>query len=103
MLVVRRPGLPNLFHGSQDQSTVWRAPSPKMIMAGSTDEKLDHPAQKPVALFDAPIRNHLAPGEAVYDPFLAWANRAALRPLRRTQSRTGTRLVGLPRPTSTQT
>lgn len=68
--VVRRPGVPNLFRGSQDQSTVWRAPSPKMIMAGSIEEKLDHPAQKPVALFEAPIRNHLAAGELVYDPFL---------------------------------
>lgn len=68
--VVRRPGVPNLFRGSQDQSTVWRAPSPKMIMAGSTEEKHDHPAQKPVALFEAPIRNHLAAGGLVYDPFL---------------------------------
>ncbi len=49
---------------------LWRAPSPKMIMGGSTEEKFDHPAQKPVALFEAPIRNHLEAGEAVYDPFL---------------------------------
>jgi len=41
-----------------------------MIMGGSTEEKFDHPAQKPVALFEAPIRNHLEAGEAVYDPFL---------------------------------
>ncbi len=68
--VVRRPGVPNLFLGSRDQSTVWRAPSPKMIMGGSTEEKQDHPAQKPVLLSEIPIRNHLAPGEAVYDPFL---------------------------------
>jgi DNA modification methylase len=68
--VIRRPGVPNLFHGSRDQSTVWRAPSPKMIMAGSTEEKQDHPAQKPVVLFETPIRNHLRAGEAVYDPFL---------------------------------
>jgi DNA modification methylase len=68
--VIPRPGIPNLFHGSRDQSTVWRAPSPKMIMAGSEEEKQDHPAQKPVVLFETPIRNHLAAGEAVYDPFL---------------------------------
>ena len=67
--VVRRPGVPNLFHGSRDQSTIWRAPSPKMIMGGSDEEKQDHPAQKPVLLYEAPIRNHLRPGEAVYDPF----------------------------------
>jgi DNA methylase len=68
--VVRKPGVPNLFHGDRDQGTVWRAPSPKMIMGGSTEEKFDHPAQKPVVLFETPIRNHLEAGEAVYDPFL---------------------------------
>ena len=30
----------------------------------------DHPTQKPLPLFETPIRNHLRPGEAVYDPFL---------------------------------
>jgi DNA modification methylase len=41
-----------------------------MIMAGSEEEKADHPTQKPVILFETPISNHLRPGEAVYDPFL---------------------------------
>ncbi len=69
--VVRRPGMPNLFlDDHHTQSTVWRAPSPKMIMGGSTEAKFDHPAQKPIVLFDIPIRNHLDAGEAVYDPFL---------------------------------
>ncbi|MHB8397810.1 MAG: DNA modification methylase [Candidatus Limnocylindrales bacterium] len=68
--VIRRPSVPNLFHGSRDQGTIWRAPSPKKIHAGSTEEKFDHPAQKPVVLSETPITNHLAPGEAVYDPFL---------------------------------
>ena len=68
--VVRKPDIPHLFHGSRDQSTIWRAPSPKMIMAGSDEAKQDHPAQKPVVLFETPIRNHLKAGEAVYDPFL---------------------------------
>ena len=69
--VVRRPGVPNLFlDDHHTQSTVWRAPSPKMIMGGSTEEKFDHPAQKPVSLSEIPIRNHLEAGEAVYDPFL---------------------------------
>jgi DNA modification methylase len=40
-----------------------------MIMAGSLEEKLDHPTQRPVTLFETPIRNHTRPGEAVYDPF----------------------------------
>ncbi len=68
--VVRKPDIPHLFHGSRDQATVWRAPSPKMIMAGSDEAKQDHPAQKPVVLFETPIRNHLKAGEAVYDPFI---------------------------------
>ncbi len=68
--VVRRPGNPNLFHGTRDQATIWRAPSPKMIMAGSDEDKQDHPAQKPALLYELPIRNHLRAGEAVYDPFV---------------------------------
>ena len=39
-------------------------------MGGSTEEKFDHPAQKPVVLFEIPIRNHLEAGEVVYDAFL---------------------------------
>jgi len=39
-------------------------------MAGSTEAKQDHPAQKPLVLFEKPIRNHLRPGGEVYDPFL---------------------------------
>jgi DNA modification methylase len=39
-------------------------------MAGSTEPALDHPTQKPLILFETPIRNHLKPGEAVYDPFV---------------------------------
>ncbi len=31
--------------------------------------KLDHPTQKPVVLFETPIRNHLRPGGVLYDPF----------------------------------
>lgn len=68
--VVRKPGAKVPFLGERNQSTIWRAPSPKMIMGGSKEEKQDHPAQKPVVLSEAPIRNHLRAGEAVYDPFL---------------------------------
>jgi DNA modification methylase len=67
--VVRKPGAKVPFYGERNQATIWRAPSPKMIMAGSTEAKQDHPAQKPVVLFETPIANHLRPGEAVYDPF----------------------------------
>jgi DNA modification methylase len=58
--------------GPRNQSTVWQAPSPKMVMAatgGPADASVDHPTQKPVLLFSRPIENHLQPGEAVYDPF----------------------------------
>jgi DNA modification methylase len=68
--VVRRRGAKVVFLGERNQSTVWRAPSPKLIMAGSEEAKADHPTQKPVVLFETPISNHLRAGEAVYDPFL---------------------------------
>jgi DNA modification methylase len=68
--VVRRAGAKAPFRGSRDQSTIWRVPSPKMIMGGSAEAKFDHPAQKPLVLFETPIRNHLRAGEALYDPFL---------------------------------
>jgi DNA modification methylase len=68
--VVRRAGSKGRFLGTRDQSTIWRAPSPKMIMGGSEEPKVDHPTQKPVALYEAPIANHLRRGNAVYDPFL---------------------------------
>ena len=64
--VVRKPGVPNLFIGERNQSTVWQAPSPKMIMSGSTEDKFDHPAQKPVAVIEPGIRNHRGD---VYEPF----------------------------------
>ncbi len=68
--VLRRRGARVPFYGERNQSTIWRAPSPKMLMAGSEERKEDHPTQKPLLLFEIPIRNHLRPGEAVYDPFL---------------------------------
>jgi DNA modification methylase len=67
--VVRKPKVPNLFIGEHDQATIWRAPSPKRIGSGSKEKKEDHPTQKPVVLSEIPIRNHLRPGEAVYEPF----------------------------------
>lgn len=68
-VVFRRPGVPNLFIGERDQATIWRAPSPKRIGGGSKEQKEDYPTQKPVLLSEIPIRNHLRPGEAVYEPF----------------------------------
>jgi DNA modification methylase len=68
--VIRRRGSKPPFLGSRDQSTVWRAPSPKMLMGGSDEPKVDHPTQKPVALYEPPIANHLRRGEAINDPFV---------------------------------
>ena len=39
-------------------------------MAGSKEEKIDHPTQKPVVLYTTPITNHLPMGGAFYEPFL---------------------------------
>jgi DNA methylase len=71
-LYATRTGARVPWYGSRNQSTVWRAASPKMVMAaagGPADAKVDHATQKPVALFTTPITNHLNLGEAVYDPF----------------------------------
>ena len=67
--VVRKKGAKVRFLGTRDQATIWHAPSPKMIMAGSNEPRLDHPTQKPLVLFETPIRNHLRSGEALYEPF----------------------------------
>jgi len=71
-LYATRTGSRVPWHGSRNQSTVWRASSPKMVMAAAgarEDAKVDHATQKPVALFQRPIENHLRVGEVVYDPF----------------------------------
>jgi DNA modification methylase len=53
-----------------ENSTIWACPSPKFIMGGSDEEKLDHPTQKPVELMRRPLLNHTKRGESVYDGFL---------------------------------
>jgi DNA modification methylase len=65
-----RKGKTANWQGSKDQTTVWQAASPKMIMGGSDEEKFDHPTQKPVELMRRPILNHTRRGEFVYEPFL---------------------------------
>src|SRR6266852_4712181 len=66
---VRKKNAP-WFGKAGDNSTVWDSPSPKFIMGGSKEEKVDHPTQKPIELMRRPILNHTKRGEAVYDPFL---------------------------------
>jgi ParB-like chromosome segregation protein Spo0J len=68
-LVARRRGARLRFRGGRGQGTVWEAPSPKLGGAGA-DDKVDHPAQKPLALYERPIQNHLPRGGLLYDPFL---------------------------------
>jgi DNA modification methylase len=58
------------FGKAGENSTIWDSPSPKFIMGGSKEDKYDHPTQKPCALMQRPILNHLKRGEIVYDPFL---------------------------------
>src|ERR1035437_2743005 len=41
--VVRKKGAKVPFRGSRDQATIWRVPSPKMIIGGSAETRLDHP------------------------------------------------------------
>jgi DNA modification methylase len=43
-----------------------------MIMGGSTEEKLDHPTQKPVELMRRPFMNHTRRGDVVWEPFLGY-------------------------------
>jgi DNA modification methylase len=66
---VRRKNAP-WFGRPGENTTIWDAASPKMIMGGSDEEKFDHPTQKPVELMRRPILNHTKRGEPVYDPFL---------------------------------
>jgi len=65
-----RKGKTANWQGARDQTTVWSAASPKMIMGGSSEEKINHPTQKPVELMRRPLLNHTVKGDAVYDPFL---------------------------------
>jgi DNA modification methylase len=58
------------FLGERRQETIIAAPSPKAVGTGSDEDKWDHPTQKPMAVIEPPILNHLAGGELVFDPFL---------------------------------
>ena len=53
-------GKPCPWYGDKSQTSVWELEPPR--------DRL-HPTQKPVELFELPIRNHTRPGEAVYEPF----------------------------------
>lgn len=65
----RKKGQPVPYYVERNQSTVWEAPSPKHIMSTRTDDKTEHPTQKPVKVYEIPLVNHLHVGELAYDPF----------------------------------
>lgn len=50
------------FYGAKNQTTVWN-------IARDTN-KPDHPTQKPIAILEPPLLNHLLKNEITYDPFL---------------------------------
>lgn len=64
-----REGQTSAWVGTRDQSNLWDAASPKMLMnpGGTEDEKFDHPTQKPMLCMERPISNHDLP--LVYEPF----------------------------------
>lgn len=54
------------FYGERNQDTVWS------IDAGggsSGGKHKDHPTQKPIALYEIPLRNHTKDGQMLLDPF----------------------------------
>jgi DNA modification methylase len=64
-----KKGKPARWVGGHNQTTVWEAASPKQIMSGSREDKLDHPTQKPIELMRMPMINHGREGDVVYEPF----------------------------------
>jgi DNA modification methylase len=58
--------------GDRRQTTVWDVPNLNPIggTAGPDNVVTGHGTQKPVRLFEIPILNHSAIGDAVYDPFV---------------------------------
>jgi DNA modification methylase len=65
-----RTGKSGSWRGGRDQTTVWEAPSPIMSFGrGGDDGATAHPTQKPLLLFERPIRNHTERGDVVYESF----------------------------------
>ena len=54
---------------SGDCSTVWTIDNRADESKGGGDDKVEHPTQKPVAIFERPIGWHTRPGDIVYEPF----------------------------------
>jgi DNA modification methylase len=82
-----RRGRASAWSGDRGQSTVWQVANLNPIGAAATPENAvtGHATQKPVELFERPIRNHTRPGEAIYEPFAG--SGTALIAAERTQRR----------------
>jgi len=55
-----RKGFQPPWYGEKNQSSVWEL---------GRDQDRVHPTQKPIALWEAPIKNHTRAGEVIYEPF----------------------------------
>lgn len=59
--------------GDRKQKTVWDGPSPTQIFGKKNDgdkEKTIHPTQKPLFVYEIPLKNHTKMNDIVFDPFL---------------------------------
>ena len=67
-----RRGATSHWRGDRTQSTVWSVPNLNAMGGDRLAENTPtgHSTQKPVRLFEMPIRNHTTTGDAVYDPFV---------------------------------
>lgn len=65
-----RKGKGARWRGGRKQTSVWEASSPIIGNSSSGDDaKTPHPTQKPLLLFETPIRNHTKRGDVLYEPF----------------------------------
>lgn len=64
-----RKGFDQNWLGDRKQVTVWDAAPPTHIMGGSKEEKTEHPTQKPISLYEIPIKNHTRKRDLMYEPF----------------------------------
>jgi DNA modification methylase len=67
-----RKGHTSQWRGDRRQTTIWTTPNLNP-MGGTRDGEnapTGHSTQKPVWLFELPMRNHTGAGDAVYDPFV---------------------------------
>lgn len=67
-----RAGATSHWQGDRTQTTVWQVPNLNVMGGNRTGEDVPsgHSTQKPVRLFEIPIRNHTTTGDTVYDPFV---------------------------------